>query len=108
MIRDSRISGMDYKEIAKSLELDQEQVFLAHLELINKKLLAWKPETIEVVSETEIDETTKEPLVTHELVAKWFTPIQPEKKPKRKWKINLKLNKNRGQTKEVASIETNS
>jgi len=102
IIRDARVGGLNYVEIAERLGLDKEQVFLAHLQLMNKKLLGWKPEyfdkEIEVIDpETKIITTR----IEKEVVATWFVPTQPEKK--HRMRFNFKLNKKRGQTKkEVA------
>ena len=87
MIRDARIGGLNYVQIAERLGLDKEAVFLAHIELMKQRLLAWKPEYQE----------------GEQVVVVWYVPDQPEKKHRMKWKFNLKK-KNRGQTKnEVAS-----
>ena len=103
-IRDARIGGMNYIQIAESFGLDKEAVFMAHIELMNKKLLAWKPETFEREIETYDEKTeTSDKATVQETIAVWFVPDQPEKKHRMKWKFNFKLNKKRGQTKEVAS-----
>ena len=103
-IRDARIGGMNYIQIAESFGLDKEAVFMAHIELMNKKLLAWKPETFEREIETYDEKTkTSDKATVQETIAVWYIPDQPEKKHRMKWKFNLKK-KNRGQTKnEVAS-----
>ena len=105
MIRDARVGGLNYPQIAERLGLDAEAVFMAHIELMNQKLLAWKPETIEREIETydKKDEIYDKSIV-HETIAVWYVPDQPEKKHRMQWKFNFKLKRNRGQTKnEVAS-----
>lgn len=81
-IRDARVNDkLNYIEIAEKFNLTPEFVFIAHMQLMKKHLLAWKPETTTKTIET-IDPETKE--VTHDEVdetfAVYFIPTQPEKK----------------------------
>ncbi len=103
LIRDARVGGMNFVQIAERLGLETEAVFRAHITLMGKKLLGWKPEFIDKeieVTDENTGEVTKE--IEKEVEVVWFVPDQPEKK--HRFRFNFKLNKKRGQTKkEVVS-----
>ncbi len=103
LIRDARVGGLNFVQIAERLGLETEAVFRAHITLMGKKLLGWKPEYVDKefeVTDENTGEVTKK--IEKEVVAVWFVPLQPEKK--HRMRFNFKLNKNRGQTKkEVVS-----
>jgi len=91
LILEARIKfRLNFVQIAEKLNLDVDTVFKAHLELMAKKRLAWKPEII-----GEGDEQT--------VVASWYEIKHPERKSIMSFKFpKITLNKKRGQTKKDA------
>jgi len=89
MIRDARVGGLNFIQIAERLGLDAETIFRAHIKLLAKKLLAWK---------TELTKDEEE-----SVVITWYVPDQPEKRHRMRW--SFKVDKNRTQRKEVTVDE---
>ena len=103
MIRDARIEGLNFIQIAEKLKLSKQFVFDAHMKLMQKKLLGWKAEYIEspleIPSPNQTDEKTNQPVTTitsrKDLVITWFIPMTPTKKSRVRFSFNFRKN---GQT----------
>lgn len=97
-IKDERLSGLNYVQIAEKLGLSSEAVFRAHLILMKNKQLAWKPEQREHQVEQDGKIET-----SYEIIAVWFAPTTITKQSRFSFP-KIKLNKNRDQTKNKTKV----